>query len=410
MECKDTLRELIQNCLAAFSSPDASPPIQSRSLIPFTLTSTRDARGDAVSLLVEKMVHSKLPHWSAYILAYDFVDIFAEKLHTGRDSLSDNQIIDASNWCRELRECFAQYLKKIVDGAHKLPPLLDEWEAALPVSFCYQKNRKPKMEDRHLILPSLAVVEPNFVKVSHQNATREDAFFAVFDGHNGAECATYASAHLAECLFDSLEETSDDVEEVLSIAFERLDKRITEKCKSEKIKSGTTVSCVYLKGACAAFLAWCGDSSIGVLRNAGVETLSIPHKPEDQEEMKRIEEAGGMVVSIHGVPRLNGVLNLSRSLGDIQAKPMVSSVPDTKRVELSAGDHVLFLATDGVWDSFEEEEIFELCLEFIRSHPPQDFELLAEFIVNKAKSAGSSDNLTLICIFLRPINEVWTKF
>jgi hypothetical protein len=36
--------------------------------------------------------------------------------------------------------------------------------------------------------------------------------------------------------------------------------------------------------------------------------------------MKRIEEAGGMVVNIHGVPRLNGVLNLSRALGDIRAK------------------------------------------------------------------------------------------
>ncbi|KAL3089497.1 hypothetical protein niasHS_006881 [Heterodera schachtii] len=409
MDSEGEFKQLLVNCLSASFFPlNASPPaVQSRNTAPFVMTSASDARGDAVSLLVDKMVHSQIPLRSAYILAYEFVDIYADKLHTHRNSFTETQKIDASNWCSELRECFAQFLQQIVDGSRPLPPSLFSHCHVLPLSFCAQKNRKPKMEDRYLLLPSLDIVEPKISKKVDPSA----ALFAVFDGHNGAECATFASAHLTECFLDAFEQ-SDDVEKVLNDAIERLDKRITDKCTSENIKSGTTVSCVYLEGTTSAYLAWCGDSAIGLLTDTAVDTLSTPHKPEDEDEMRRIEQAGGMVVSIHGVPRLNGVLNLSRSLGDVMAKPMVSSVPDVKRVSLSPdhGHNILFVATDGVWDTLEEEEIFEACRQFIATRPPKDFEFLADFIVDKAKSAGASDNLTLICVFLRPIDELWAKF
>jgi hypothetical protein len=36
--------------------------------------------------------------------------------------------------------------------------------------------------------------------------------------------------------------------------------------------------------------------------------------------------------------------------------------------------------------------------------------LLSEFISNKAKEAGASDNLTLISVFLKPLEEIWKEF
>jgi len=44
--------------------------------------------------------------------------------------------------------------------------------------------------------------------------------------------------------------------------------------------------------------------------------LSVDHKPELAEERQRIEKAGGFVEE----NRVKGVLNLSRSLGDLEYK------------------------------------------------------------------------------------------
>jgi serine/threonine protein phosphatase PrpC len=46
------------------------------------------------------------------------------------------------------------------------------------------------------------------------------------------------------------------------------------------------------------------------------EPLSEDHKPENDEELKRIIAAGGHVED----NRVNGSLNLSRSLGDFEYK------------------------------------------------------------------------------------------
>ena len=44
--------------------------------------------------------------------------------------------------------------------------------------------------------------------------------------------------------------------------------------------------------------------------------MSFDHKPEDQKEIERIQKAGGEVT----MGRVNGNLNLSRALGDLEYK------------------------------------------------------------------------------------------
>ena len=44
--------------------------------------------------------------------------------------------------------------------------------------------------------------------------------------------------------------------------------------------------------------------------------MSYDHKPDDEEERERIKKAGGEIFD----GRVNGNLNLSRSLGDLEYK------------------------------------------------------------------------------------------
>jgi len=156
-------------------------------------------------------------------------------------------------------------------------------------------------------------------------------------------------------------------------------------------------------------LAWCGDSSAGLFRSTRVSTLTRRHIPNDPEELKRIEEAGGIVVVIQGEARVNGVLNVSRSLGDIQARPMITSTPEMKTHRIEPDDLALLLSTDGVWDQFPEAALYTHLHEFISSHPMEEYEKLSDHIIQKTRENGASDNLTFIVVFLQPVERVWAE-
>ena len=51
-----------------------------------------------------------------------------------------------------------------------------------------------------------------------------------------------------------------------------------------------------------------------------VTKLTEDHHPDRDDERDRIEAAGGSVVSVWGVPRVNRILTLSRAIGDVYLK------------------------------------------------------------------------------------------
>jgi serine/threonine protein phosphatase PrpC len=60
------------------------------------------------------------------------------------------------------------------------------------------------------------------------------------------------------------------------------------------------------------YVANAGDSRSVLCREGRAVDLSFDHKPESEEEEKRIKNAGGVVY----MGRVNGGLNLTRSFGD----------------------------------------------------------------------------------------------
>lgn len=92
------------------------------------------------------------------------------------------------------------------------------------------------------------------------------------------------------------------------------------------------------------YCANAGDAR-GVLCRAGRGIrLTYDHKGSDKQEAKRIMDAGGFVMS----GRVNGVLAVTRSLGDSSMKEYVVGAPYTTETELCEEDEFLILACDGV--------------------------------------------------------------
>jgi serine/threonine protein phosphatase PrpC len=112
-----------------------------------------------------------------------------------------------------------------------------------------------------------------------------------------------------------------------------------------------------------------GDSRAVLARKGKVAgkyttvAMSEDHKPDLGTEKARIERAGGFVED----NRVKGVLNLSRSLGDLEYKTdpklkpeeqMITAVPEIKKEKI---DNAAFLiiACDGIWDCLTSQEAVE---------------------------------------------------
>lgn len=141
--------------------------------------------------------------------------------------------------------------------------------------------------------------------------------------------------------------------------------------------------------------------------------LSEDHKPSNTEEKARIEAAGGFVEE----DRVNGSLNLSRSLGDFEYKntegdfksQKVTCDPEVCEVERQATDQFVILACDGIWDCLSSEEcviqtrdaLGALSADALLSEP---IEAMFDRIVAKdiLSSAGvGTDNMTCVIVQLK---------
>lgn len=96
------------------------------------------------------------------------------------------------------------------------------------------------------------------------------------------------------------------------------------------------------------YCANAGDARGVLCRNGKAVRLTYDHKGSDKQEAKRIVDAGGFVMS----GRVNGVLAVTRSLGDSSMKEFVVGAPYTTETELSEEDEFLILACDGVCSLF----------------------------------------------------------
>jgi protein phosphatase PTC1 len=88
-----------------------------------------------------------------------------------------------------------------------------------------------------------------------------------------------------------------------------------------------------------------GDARIVLCRNGKALRLSYDHKGSDENEGKRVANAGGLILN----NRVNGVLAVTRALGDSYMKDLVTGHPYTTETVIQSDlDEFIILACDGV--------------------------------------------------------------
>ncbi|GAB1743737.1 hypothetical protein NU219Hw_g659t1 [Hortaea werneckii] len=132
-----------------------------------------------------------------------------------------------------------------------------------------------------------------------------------------------------------------------------------------------------------------GDARIVLCRNGKALRLSYDHKGSDENEGKRIAGAGGLILN----NRVNGVLAVTRALGDAYMKDLVTGHPYTTETVIQPDiDEFLILACDGLWDVCSDQEAVDLVRNI---HDPQQ---ASKVLVDHALGRFSTDNLSCMVV------------
>ena len=126
---------------------------------------------------------------------------------------------------------------------------------------------------------------------------------------------------------------------------------------------GATSNVMYMDHAAKKiYVANAGDSRCTMGRAGAMVEMSVDHKPECQVEIDRITKAGSVITE----GRVDGNLNLTRSLGDLKYKgrdhlkpeeQAITANPDTYCLDITDDIDFIIMGCDGIWEKKSNEEM-----------------------------------------------------
>ena len=293
--------------------------------------------------------------------------------------------------------------------------------------------------------------------------------FGVFDGHGGKEVSQFVKNHFIqefmtnqntklENFQNSLIETFLKMDELLKtrkgklelIQLHKLSKKEDEEqdkknrnkkknfyeifapkkaenCDIAKITGCTACVCIINEKSKIMYFANAGDSRAVICKKGIGYQMTHDHKPDLSKEKNRIYKSRGWV----NVGRINGNLNLSRSLGDFEYKQdknlnpkeqIISAFPEINIEIIDDSCEFIIIACDGIWDCLTPQE----ACNYVRNRlydektglPKNNIkiskiieEMMDEVIsddLTKENGIGS-DNMTCIIIQFKNKGKITTK-
>lgn len=213
-------------------------------------------------------------------------------------------------------------------------------------------------------------------------------FGGIFDGHNGALAAQYASLTIdTKFLNYLLSGLSPDK------AFDEAYRSISERLKHQE--SGTTAVTFLIKDK-TIYTANVGDSRAIIIGAATIHQLTVDHRVNNREEETRILTMGGRIRGSY-VMRGNQGLMPTRTIGDEYFKPVgIIADPSVGTYSITDDDLFLIAACDGLFDFMTNDDVAECCREYTAPESLVE-RLRTEVLINR----HGMDNLTIIAVYLK---------
>lgn len=334
------------------------------------------------------------------------------------------------------------------------------------------QGRRKKMEDTYLCQLDIECPRnPDDIDVNLNDEPIKAHIFGVFDGHGGIEIAQYVKDNFVHVLINTDEFKKEKYEDALKKAFETIDQTLkdnTEETRKQLKKiqeierkkellnkkpiendlsdkeqndlevfksilnprkldncnismfTGTT-ACVCLIIENTIYIANAGDSRCVIIKkeeNYKIDMQTKDHRLVDPDEKRRIEVDDEFVDNSNS--RLNGVLSLSRSIGDLEYKKrewhkpedqIITCKPDIYKKTISEVAYIL-LGTDGVWEFFKnDKEIMDYNAKIFNEKDEGEstlaesiqtlFEELLDIEDIKTNKKIGLDNMTMIAIKIK---------
>jgi serine/threonine protein phosphatase PrpC len=234
--------------------------------------------------------------------------------------------------------------------------------------------------------------------------------FAVFDGHCGSTIAQFCGSSLPQYVENTEAFRQKNYSKALVDGFFNMDRHLATHPTYRADRSGCTANAVLITPEGEIYCANAGDSRCVLCRDGQALPLSVDHKPHLPTEFQRIQAAKHFVWN----RRVDGILALSRAIGDFQFKTRghvsweaqaVTCIPDVRGEKLDPNrDSFVVLACDGIWDVMTNEQVVSFVKAKLAAkvEPPQICELLMSNCLSPDPFGLGCDNMSVILIVFKP--------
>jgi len=134
--------------------------------------------------------------------------------------------------------------------------------------------------------------------------------------------------------------------------------------------------------------------------------MSEDHKPDNPIEKKRIVDGGGYITE----GRVNGNLNLSRAMGDMEYKhdtsrspkeQLITSFPDVKAYPIDSSVEFILMGCDGIWECLTNQELVDKVKDYKKQGKSSSQiveQLLDDLVAPDTSNGVGCDNMTTLLI------------